>query len=105
MPLPHLSAEDRQRFLKKAEEARSARAQLREQLKSGQVSLEEVLDRSDDIARRMKVSTLLESLPGIGKAKAANIMEELGISPSRRVQGLGVRQRVGLLAKFEHLGR
>lgn len=28
----------------------------------------------------MKVSTLIESLPGYGKAKAAKIMEELGIS-------------------------
>ena len=43
---------------------------------------------------------LIEALPGYGKAKAAKIMEELGISESRRVQGLGVRQREQLLAKL-----
>lgn len=101
MALPQLSAEDRRKYLDKAGQARAARAHLREQLKSGECSLSEVLDREDDIARRMKVSTLLESMPGIGKAKAAKIMQELNISESRRVQGLGVRQREQLLAIFE----
>ena len=54
----------------------------------------------DPIASRMKVSTLIESLPGYGKAKAAKIMEELGISATRRVQGLGVRQREQLLEQL-----
>ena len=48
----------------------------------------------------MKVSTLLESLPGYGKAKAAKIMEELEISESRRVQGLGARQREQLMERL-----
>ena len=101
MALPQLSAEERQKYLKKAEAARRARATLREDIKSGKVSLAEVFEMEDDIAKRMKVSILLESLPGIGKAKAAKTMEELGISESRRVQGLGVRQREQLLAKFD----
>ena len=45
----------------------------------------------------MKVSALIESLPGYGKAKATKIMDELGISPNRRVKGLGERQRENLL--------
>ena len=52
------------------------------------------------MASLMKVSTLIESLPGYGKAKAAKIMEELGISATRRVQGLGVRQREQLLEQL-----
>jgi ribosomal protein S13 len=48
----------------------------------------------------MKVSTVLESLPGVGKVRAQKIMEELDISASRRVQGQGARQREMLLAKF-----
>ncbi len=63
-------------------------------------SLESVLNSDDPIASRMKVSTLIESLPGYGKAKAAKIMEELGISATRRVQGLGVRQREQLLEQL-----
>lgn len=101
MALPELSTEDRQRYLKKAEESRKARAHLREQIKSGEVALHEVFEMDNDIAKRMKVSILLESLPGIGKAKAAKTMTELGISESRRVQGLGIRQREQLLAKFD----
>ena len=37
----------------------------------------------------MKVSALLEALPGVGKVRAAQIMEKIGISESRRVRGLG----------------
>lgn len=56
-----------------------------------------MLDSEDPIASRMKVSALIESLPGYGKAKAAKIMTELNIAPTRRVQGLGTRQREQLL--------
>lgn len=97
MALPELTDEQRKAALEKAAAARHARAELREQIKKGEVSVEEVLNSDDPIASRMKVSTLIESLPGYGKAKASKIMDELGISPSRRVQGLGVRQREKLL--------
>lgn len=97
MPLPQLSDEQRKAALEKAAAARHARAELREKIKKGEISLEEVLDSEDPIAARMKVSALIESLPGYGKAKAAKIMNELGISPSRRVKGLGARQREQLL--------
>ena len=97
MALPQLSDEQRRAALEKAAAARHARAELRDKIKSGEVTLEEVLDSEDPIAARMKVSALIESLPGYGKAKAARIMNELGISPSRRVKGLGARQREQLL--------
>ena len=101
MALPNLSPEDRAKALKKAAEARQARAELRAKIKAGKVSFAEVMRKSaDPIVARMKVSTLLESLPGYGKAKAAKIMEELGISDSRRVQGLGARQREMLMEKL-----
>ena len=48
----------------------------------------------------MKVSTLIESLHGYGKAKAAKIMDELGISATRRVKGLGARQREQLIEQL-----
>ena len=97
MALPQLTDEQRKAALEKAAAARHARAELREKIKKGEISLEEVLDSDDPIAARMKVSALIESLPGYGKAKAAKIMNELGISPSRRVKGLGARQREQLL--------
>lgn len=97
MALPQLTDEQRKAALEKAAAARHARAELREKIKKGEVSLKSVLESQDAIASRMKVSTLIESLPGYGKAKAAKIMDELGISETRRVKGLGARQREQLL--------
>ena len=97
MALPTRTDEQRKAALEKAAQARHARAELREKVKTGKVSLKEVLDSTDPIAERMKVSALIESLPGYGKAKAAKIMDELGISATRRVKGLGARQREQLL--------
>ncbi len=103
MALPNLSEADRQAVLKKAAEARQKRAELREKIKKGEMSFADVMSKSDDpVVARMKVSALLESLPGFGKAKAAKVMEDLGISESRRVQGLGARQREQLM---ERLGK
>ena len=97
MALPQLTDEQRKAALEKAAAARHARAELREKIKNGDVTLEEVLDSDDPIASRLKVSALIESLPGYGKAKAAKIMDELGISATRRVKGLGARQREQLI--------
>ena len=97
MALPQLTDEQRKEALEKSAAARHARAELREKIKTGQVTLEEVLDSDDPIAARLKVSALIESLPGYGKAKAAKIMAELGISSTRRVKGLGARQREQLI--------
>ena len=97
MALPQLTDEQRKAALEKAAQARHERAELREKIKAGKMTLAEVLDSDDPIANRMKVSALIESLPGYGKAKAARIMDELGISATRRVKGLGARQREQLL--------
>ena len=100
MALPQLTDEQRKAALEKAAQARHERAELREKIKSGKVSLAEVLDSDDPIANRMKVSALIESVPGFGVAKTVKLMEELGISESRRVQGLGVRQREQLIERL-----
>jgi len=101
MALPILSEEDRRKALEKAAIARQERAELRRRIKSGELSFADVLaDSANPIVARMKVATLLESLPGFGKAKALKIMNELEISESRRVQGLGARQRDVLLERL-----
>jgi len=55
---------------------------------------------SDDVIGKMRVSAVLESMPGVGKARAARIMERLEISPTRRVRGLGAKQRTALEREF-----
>lgn len=103
MPLPpQLTEEQRKAALQKAAEARRARAELKEKLKMGSLTLKELLDQSggSDIVGKMKVVAVLESLPGVGKVKARRTMEEIGISETRRVRGLGDQQRASLLKAF-----
>ena len=101
MAIPQLSAEERQAALEKAKAAHIKRAQVRDDLKAGKLSLEDVLGMKDDpIVGRMKVSTLIETLPGYGKAKAEKIMGELKIAESRRLKGLGERQEAALLERL-----
>jgi DNA uptake protein ComE-like DNA-binding protein len=101
MALPTLTPEQRAQALEKAAEARRKRAELKQQLKSGKVTLGDVLGRSgEDVVGKMKVANVLESLPGVGKVRAQKIMEELDISASRRVRGLGAKQREQLLDRF-----
>jgi len=100
MPLPPaLTAEQRQAALEKAAEARRTRAEVKAKLKAGSISLGELFDQGtrDDALAKLKVVSVLESLPGVGKVQARRIMEELDISESRRLRGLGRNQREGLL--------
>ena len=101
-PPPQLTAEQREAALAKAAEARRARAELKEKLKMGSLSLKELLDQADanDTVGKMKVLAVLESLPGVGKVRARRAMEEIGIADTRRVRGLGEQQRKSLLAAF-----
>ncbi|NYE48683.1 ribosomal protein S13 [Spinactinospora alkalitolerans] len=75
---------------------------MKNRLKHGGVSLAEVLadGQNDDVIGKMKVSALLESLPGVGKVRAKQIMERLNIAESRRVRGLGANQRAALEREF-----
>lgn len=102
MALPNLTPEQRAAALEKAAVARQQRADLKKELKAGNLKVSEVIDKakSDDIIGKLKVSALLTSLPGIGQAKAKSIMEEVGISESRRVAGLGRHQAAALIEMF-----
>ena len=101
MPLPTLNEEQRREALAKAAEARRKRAEIKAQLKAGKLNLRELLARDDDVVGKMKVSNVLESLPGVGKVRAGKLMEKLEISASRRVRGLGTKQRGALLEEFK----
>lgn len=103
MPLPELDDQARREALAKAAEARKVRAELKQQLKDGEVTLADVLERadSDEVVGKTKVSAVLEAMPKVGKVRARKLMERLDISPSRRLRGLGGNQRERLLNEFE----
>jgi hypothetical protein len=100
--LPPLTPEQRAAALEKAAAARQARAEVKNRLKYSQGSLSEVIEQGhkDDTIGKLKVVSLLESLPGVGKVKARAIMAEIGISETRRVRGLGPHQIKALVEKF-----
>ena len=102
MKPPQLSDEQRAAALAKAAEARRVRAEVKELLKMGTLTLSEVLERaeSDSLIGGIKVSAVLSSMPGTGKVKAKRLMESLGIADNRRLRGLGDRQRAALLDEF-----
>ncbi len=94
---PQLSPEQRAAALEKAKEARAKRADIKNRLKMGSLTLKEALASDDSNVGKLKVVSLLESLPGVGKVKARKVMEDIGIADNRRVQGLGTQQRIALL--------
>jgi transposase len=100
--LPPLTPEQRTAALAKAAEARRERAALKARLKVGGITLSDVVreGQKNEIVGKMKVSALLESMPGIGKVRAKQIMERLDISETRRVRGLGANQIASLEREF-----
>ncbi|MBE3582860.1 MAG: integration host factor [Limnochordaceae bacterium] len=101
MPLPKLSAQQKRAALAKAQEMRSQRASLRRRLKTGELKLPDILqDTQSEVVARMRVAYLIQSLPQVGRIRAQQIMNEIGIDEGRRVQGLGKRQRSALLERL-----
>ena len=86
---PKLSPEERAAAMAAATAARRARALIKEKLRSSEVSIFDVINSAESALQKMRVRELLESVPGVGKLRAAAIMERAKISPTRRVAGLG----------------
>ena len=102
MALPDLAPEQRAQALEKATQARRRRAEVKNALKARSMNLSEVLELadSDEAVAKMKVVSLLESLPRVGTNTAAALMDEYKIAQSRRVRGLGPVQRKALVERF-----
>ena len=102
MALPPLTPEQRQAALEKAAAARRERAEVKNRLKNSGASISEVLQQGqvNDVIGKMKVLDLLQSVPGLGKVRARQVMERRGIAESRRVRGLGTKQVAALEREF-----
>ncbi|MGH3446884.1 MAG: integration host factor, actinobacterial type [Nocardioidaceae bacterium] len=100
--MPELTAQQRQAALEKAAHVRRERAAVKSRLKNSGVSLLEILKegRDNEAIGKMRVLELLQALPGLGKVRAHNLMQRMGISESRRVQGLGANQVAALEREF-----
>jgi hypothetical protein len=83
---------------------RRRRAEVKKLVKSGSLSLEDLfsLAEQEDCVAQMRAFDLVSALPSVGEVKARRIMQEASIAQSRRIRGLGPKQRAEL---FRSLGR
>ncbi|CAB4930395.1 unannotated protein [freshwater metagenome] len=104
---PVLTAEQRAAALLKAADSRKRRAEIKAKVKSGELSVDAVLEiaANEDCINKMRVRELLEALSGVGKVRAAALMERLNISPTRRIAGLGRHQIKELRNEFMKIPR
>jgi len=88
--------------LRRANEIRSMRAQLKRDLKAGTVSITEVIAHPPDFVQTAKVFDMLMAVPKYGKVKATRFLNNCRISQGKTIGGLSDRQRTELV---ELLGR
>lgn len=102
MALPQLSTEQRQAALEKAAHARQVRAEVKNRLKHSGASLADVIaeGKTNDMIAKLRVHDLLQSMPGVGKVRADQMMERIGIASGRRLRGLGANQAEAILQEF-----
>ena len=98
MALPTLTPEQRKLALAKAAEARKARSALLAKVKSGELTVKQVVERADEeVVKKTRVVQVLRALPRYGAAKVATAMATSGVDEKRRMGGLTVAQRAKLL--------
>ena len=102
MALPPLTPEQRQAALDKAAASRRERAEVKNRLKNSGASIMDVVHEGQDneVIGKMRVIELLQSMPGLGKVRARQVMTRLSIAESRRVRGLGIKQVAALTREF-----
>ncbi len=102
MSIPHLSEEQRQQARNAATAARRRRADVKESLRTGKLTIAEVLALADtdDVIAHTKVIDLLRAQPRVGTVRASKVMNRLQIAANRRLRGLGRHQIAGLIAEF-----
>jgi guanylate kinase len=102
---PKLSAAERSAALDAAKQARRSRAAVKEQIRTGELKVLQVIElaSTNSAIGRMKIAELIEAVPGMGEVRVKAILERLEISPSRRIQGLGVLQLQRLKKEFKSL--
>lgn len=94
---PERSLDQRMEALRRANEIRSRRAQLKKDLKSGQASIGTIIAEPPDFVMTAKVFDMLMAVPKYGKVKATRFLNTCRISQGKTIGGLSDRQRSELL--------
>jgi hypothetical protein len=96
------SADQRLEALRKANEIRVHRSQLKKDIAAGRVQIVDILARPPGFAETERVSVLLLAVPKYGSARVSRLLAKCRISDSKRLAGLTERQRVELVNHFQH---
>ena len=97
---PKLTAEQRQLASVRAVANRRRRAEVKDQLRAGEMTWEQVLAlaETDDVVAALRVSDVLLAIPGVGPMRVKRFMKYAHVSQTRRLRGLGPQQ-VRLLSR------
>jgi guanylate kinase len=79
-----------------AAQFRKERAEVKSSIARSEITIFDAINDHRESIRRMRVMDLLAAVPGVGKSRAANIMQRRAISPTRRIGGLGPLQLMAL---------
>jgi hypothetical protein len=103
MTLTRLSDEARKKGLEKARVVRKRRSEIKEELKQGKTTIKKLFRDEklfNEFISGMKVLAIVSSLPGNGKMSAVRVLEELNISPNKKMGGLGKNQKASFFKYF-----
>ena len=103
MTLARLSEEARNKGLEKARVVRKKRSEIKDRLKKGKTTIRALFkdkELFEEYISGMKVLAIVSSLPGNGKMNAVKVLEELKISPHKKMGGLGKNQKVTFFKYF-----
>jgi len=95
---PTLSSEQRSVATAKAVANRRRRAEVKEQLREGRISWDDLvcLADTDEVVAGLRVQDALLCMPGVGPQRLRRFMKHASISPNRRLRGLGPNQIASL---------
>ncbi len=99
---PERSLTQRLEALKRANDVRTKRAEVKRALKSGRMSIHDLLLDPPKCVETAKVFDILLAVPKYGRVKANKALVQCKVSPSKTIGGLSARQRtelVGLLRR------
>jgi hypothetical protein len=97
---PERSLDQRMEALKRANDIRSQRAQLKRDLKAGKAKIQTLLLDPPEYVQTAKVIDMLLAVPKYGRVKTNRILNQCRISPSKTIGGLSQRQRDELVAQL-----
>ena len=94
---PERTSQERLSALEEANRVRFARADAKRGLKSGEVSLYDLLMQPSEELKGAKVEEILLAVRGMGRVKVTRTLREAGVSRSKTLVGLTHGQRDRLL--------